>query len=209
VALLKQFALGAVVGTAVAGSAAVVERASRSNTEVTPSSAPAPRPSALSVRSARPPGPVPPTTSARPTGGEVSSAGSSDDSAEARVKQRSLETADHVSSSSSAPSARGVFSAGTGQASFAAEAGSANSESQRVLAARALLRRGQPKQALEALASLAAAFPNGALLQEREALAIDATLALGDRDSARRRAASFLARYPESPYASSVRRALK
>ena len=103
----------------------------------------------------------------------------------------------------------GISAPGSGQASFETSSETASSESRRLVAARSLLRRGRPQAALEVLTSLAADFPSGALVQEREALTIEALLASGDRRSARRRALGFIARYPESPYAGDVREALK
>jgi hypothetical protein len=82
-------------------------------------------------------------------------------------------------------------------------------ESQRVAEARALLHAGDPRGALALLHSVASEFPNGVLVQEREALTVDALLASGDRDSARQRASDFVQRYPDSPHAPAVQRALR
>jgi hypothetical protein len=57
-------------------------------------------------------------------------------------------------------------------------------------------------------ASRAGHCPNSTLVQEREALAIEALGALGELATARERAARFLARYPASPHAEVVRRML-
>jgi TolA-binding protein len=81
-------------------------------------------------------------------------------------------------------------------------------ESQRVAEARALLHAGDPRGALALLHSVASEFPNGVLVQEREALTVDALLASGDRDGARQRASDFVQRYPDSPHAPAVQRAL-
>lgn len=88
--------------------------------------------------------------------------------------------------------------------------GTSPSESQRVAAARSLLRSGRASAALAALAALRALErdePNGLLAQEREALSIQALAALGQRDAARQRAAAFTQRYPDSPHLAVVRRA--
>jgi hypothetical protein len=69
-----------------------------------------------------------------------------------------------------------------------------------------LLQRAQ--QALGANAAQALAlteehkrrFPSGVLAQEREMVALEALVRLGRRDVARARAASFLAKFPESPH---------
>jgi hypothetical protein len=82
-------------------------------------------------------------------------------------------------------------------------------ESRAVAEARALLRGGNPTAALAALERLREKYPNGSLVQEREALAIEALLEKGDRAGARSRAADFLARYPKSPHATAARRALE
>jgi len=81
------------------------------------------------------------------------------------------------------------------------------SESQRVAGARALLRSGNARAALDALDALGRDEPNGLLVQEREALVVETLAALGRRAAARARADAFLARYPRSPHAAAVRRA--
>ena len=80
-------------------------------------------------------------------------------------------------------------------------------ESQRVAAARSLLRQGAAADALSALVAIERELPNGMLSQEREALTIEALSALGHRELVEQRAARFLARYPSSPHAEAVRRA--
>jgi hypothetical protein len=87
-------------------------------------------------------------------------------------------------------------------------AGFALAESRRVAEARAMLRRGDARGALALLARTAAEFPNGVLVQEREALTIEALNAAGDSGAARTRAAEFLRRYPESPHAAAARAVL-
>ncbi|HEX5098623.1 MAG TPA: hypothetical protein VFV94_03955, partial [Polyangiaceae bacterium] len=84
-----------------------------------------------------------------------------------------------------------------------------DAESRKVATARSLLRSGQPRAALLVLDEARRDFPNGELTQEREALAIEALRALGSTTEARRRAEAFLARYPASPHATLVRRALQ
>lgn len=98
-------------------------------------------------------------------------------------------------------------------ASFPADASDVSAgdraEIDRMGTARALLRTGQPRAALGALDAIAKDFPNGTLAQEREALAIEALGALGQRDAARARATRFLQRYPASPHAAMVKSALE
>lgn len=84
-----------------------------------------------------------------------------------------------------------------------------DTESRRVAAARALQRAGRTREALAALDGLARDLPNGELVQEREALAIEALVTLGNTAEARRRASSFLQRFPNSPHAAAARRALE
>ena len=84
-----------------------------------------------------------------------------------------------------------------------------STESRRVAEARALLRSGRADDALVALSAIGREFPRGALVQEREALAIEALMLAGNRDAARARAKTFLERYPTSPHAAAARRALE
>jgi hypothetical protein len=51
-----------------------------------------------------------------------------------------------------------------------------------------------------------ARFPEGALVQEREALAIEALALAGRDEEASARAAAFLREYASSPYGATVRR---
>lgn len=82
-------------------------------------------------------------------------------------------------------------------------------ESQGVTAARSALHASQPRAALEQLDALDRRFASGMLVQEREALRIEALSALGQREAARALARRFLERYPESPHASAVAHALR
>ena len=73
-----------------------------------------------------------------------------------------------------------------------------------------LLREAQRLQAREPAAALAVVarhsrlFPSGILAQEREVVAINALMRLGQRDAARARAASFLRQYPGSVHAQRI-----
>lgn len=82
-------------------------------------------------------------------------------------------------------------------------------ESSRVARVRSLLHAGQPAPALTELAELDRSVPRGVLVQEREALRIEALLGLGERARAREEARRFLARYPGSPHAKGVEPALR
>ena len=67
--------------------------------------------------------------------------------------------------------------------------------------ARDALRRGDAAGALHKLEQARARFPGGVLVQEREALAIEALSRTGQRAAASARAAAFLSAYPTSPHA--------
>ena len=68
------------------------------------------------------------------------------------------------------------------------------------------LLRGAPDKALATTAEHERAHPRGALAQEREVIAIEALVALGRRDEARRRAASFHRVYPGSSHGDRIDR---
>jgi hypothetical protein len=78
-------------------------------------------------------------------------------------------------------------------------------ESRAVIAARRALRDGDPALSLRLLDAARAAFPDGSLSQEREALTIQALASSGQRELAARRAASFLREHPESPHAADLK----
>jgi outer membrane lipoprotein YfiO len=86
---------------------------------------------------------------------------------------------------------------------------SLDAESSLLRHAREKLENGDPKTALDDVAALAARFPRGELTQEREVVAIHALLALGRRSAAYARTDDFLRLHPNSPYADSLRLALK
>lgn len=77
-----------------------------------------------------------------------------------------------------------------------------------VARARALLERN-PSEALVVLEQLGATHPRGFMLEERAALTVLALAATGQTGLAERRAAEFLRRNPESPFADRVRSAVK
>ncbi len=79
-------------------------------------------------------------------------------------------------------------------------------ESELVLQARRALRAGRTSDALDRLDEARSRFPNGALAQERDALAVEALARAGRGDEAAERAAAFLRAYEGSPYAASVER---
>jgi outer membrane protein assembly factor BamD (BamD/ComL family) len=77
-------------------------------------------------------------------------------------------------------------------------------ETRLTAAARQVLRAGDASRALALLDQAQSQFPYGALVQEREALAMEALMGLGQRAAAVERARVFLQNHPESPYASWV-----
>lgn len=78
-------------------------------------------------------------------------------------------------------------------------------EGQLVLEARGELRAGRAAAALARLEAARAEFADGALVQEREALTIEALQRTGRGDEARRRAEVFVRAYPSSPHAARVK----
>jgi hypothetical protein len=75
--------------------------------------------------------------------------------------------------------------------------------------ARERLDNGDPKGALDDIALMASRFPRGELAQEREVVAIQALHAQGQRAAAAARTTAFLRAHPSSPYADSLRQALR
>ena len=70
--------------------------------------------------------------------------------------------------------------------------------------AQSALARRQPSGALEALRTHAEQFPDGQLVEEREAMWVQALASTGDLDGARARAARFHRRFPDSPLGPAV-----
>jgi len=70
------------------------------------------------------------------------------------------------------------------------------------------LRAGNPDAALALAREHERRCPAGALVQERERIAIEALLRLGRVDQARARARAFEARFPSSPHVGRIREAL-
>jgi hypothetical protein len=86
-----------------------------------------------------------------------------------------------------------------------ARASQLREESAMILDARRVLRGGDPTRALTLLDAARARFPAGTLVQEREALTIEALVRAGQRTLATKRAEAFLRDYPKSPHAADVR----
>ena len=79
-------------------------------------------------------------------------------------------------------------------------------ESRMLTEARAELRAGDPRAALQTLERLRVRSPKGVLMQEREVLNVQILSALGDNAAAKRKAKEFLDAHPESPHAAQLRR---
>jgi hypothetical protein len=91
-------------------------------------------------------------------------------------------------------------------AGSASRASRLEAEASMLAKVRSELRNGNAEGALVALNQLRARFPNGALGQEREVLAIEVLAANGDTARARRKASAFIATHPASPYSAKVKR---
>jgi hypothetical protein len=81
------------------------------------------------------------------------------------------------------------------------------SELELIRAARATL-GSDPARALALTQQHAQAYPGGALVQEREVLAIEALVRLGQATTARQRAEAFAAAHPESAYVPRLERSV-
>jgi hypothetical protein len=84
----------------------------------------------------------------------------------------------------------------------------ATSEASLLTQARAAL-ASHPERALALTQQHVQRFPNGALAQEREVIAIAALRALGRTDAANQRGSSFEQKYPGSAHRSKVEQTLK
>ena len=80
----------------------------------------------------------------------------------------------------------------------------AREESRLVATAREALRSGAPPQALALLEQARVRFPAGILLQERDALMIEALVRAGQRAAAAERGRAFAQAYPGSPYTARI-----
>ena len=94
------------------------------------------------------------------------------------------------------------------ESSAAPVASGARDESRLVGSARSALRAGNAAYALQLVESAASRFPLGTLIQEREALRIEALVALGRTAEATTRARAFAAAYPKSPHLGRVMKAI-
>lgn len=109
------------------------------------------------------------------------------------------------------PSAPRVSVASTAQPEVAPAVSAKGLAAERALldVARGALARGEAQEALGATARHASEYPNGSLVEEREAIAIKALVALGRRDEARARAAEMERRFPNGLMLRAVKAAVE
>lgn len=93
--------------------------------------------------------------------------------------------------------------------SFPTNDGALAGEAALLLRAQTALSRGATSAAIAALREHARRFPSGQLIEEREALWVQALLVQGDREAAAARAAQFAKHYPTSPQREVIERALE
>jgi hypothetical protein len=191
--LVKPLAVGLVLGAATASGIAGV----RSLTAEPPRA-----PSALAPsRAAGALAPAP----ERPAPGRVESP------AAESLPERALSGARGVTPAAPSPALPAPPDSTASVASFPEESAPSTPESatlreSRLLAeARTAWRRGDARAALTALDALEREFPLGVLVQEREALRIQALAALGERTRAQALAQRFLEQHPNSPHAEAIR----
>ena len=103
---------------------------------------------------------------------------------------------------------RAANAAAAGSAPPARAASQLSEEAALLRDARSRLAHGDLQGASEVLATSKAKFPNSRLAQEREAATIELLRRSGDSAAAAARARAFLSKYPSSPHARQVERAL-
>ena len=213
ISMLKAMAVGFALGTASVGTAAWLVPSDHAATS-------RPAPTAIGERAA--PAPAPHVLERAAPTEHVTTPALSASAARPRPAARAEAEAPPIQDSAPAlkhvdPSAaRAAFPdvppvAAPAQAATAPpgnESDRARMESRRVAEARSQLRAGNARGALSLLQAIAVEFPSGVLVQEREALTIESLLSCGEQAAARTRALDFLRRYPGSPHALSVQRAL-
>ncbi len=126
----------------------------------------------------------------------------------ASVSVHALPSLDLPTSPGAAPAAKQAASNSARKATDAPTMDLA-AELEMIDAARAAVAKRQNAEALQKLAQHEARFPNGQLAQQRDRLRIQALVAMGDRDQARARAATFRKQYPNGLLLPAVERALE
>lgn len=153
------------------------------------------------------PAPTPPATPAA-TSAPRTVEGNAPGVPSTAIEALELEPSDPIPQSRPLP-ALPPRAAGPASAANPASAASQLSEEAALLReARSRLAHGDLQGASEVLATSKAKFPNSRLAQEREAATIELLRRSGDSVAAAARARAFLSRYPQSPHARQVERAL-
>jgi hypothetical protein len=156
---------------------------------VGPGSTPAPTP-ATSVSEV-----VAPSPSAEPRAGRVHA------TSDAPVDEAEAEP--EVENEAAIEPVRGIAGAGAGRV------GAVREEARLIATARQRLLRDDPAGALRLLEAARQRFSDGVLVQEREALAVEALAKSGRREAAEQRARDFQQAHPESPLKDRVRDATR
>jgi hypothetical protein len=105
-----------------------------------------------------------------------------------------------------APAPSPVLSGEPERAAGASDANRLKLEALELAKAKNLLETGDARGALSVLGESRARFASGAMIEERDALAIEAHSRLGEREQAREAARRFFVRFPKSPLAARVKR---
>jgi len=206
--ILKPLALGLLVG-AVATAGVL---------EIRSAIAPAPRPFASTSRARVPPAPIqsrpselePKAPEQRPTGTNSNEPALEGTGTLGSAQSTLPSTAPSTLLGEAPPSSeKPATAAFPDQAPGTPRADATLLESRRLNQARTALQAGDARRALAQLDAIAADFPQGVLVQERDALRIEALLELGERQRARELARRFLELHPHSPHAAAVDRALR
>jgi hypothetical protein len=160
------------------------------------------------VAPAGPPEPAPASRPAETRSPETASADDGEAIGPATEHKPHARNAPHLASRSAPAAVASTEDTAPSRAEPAPEARAASrlrEESAAVVAIRRTLVAGDAAEALRMLDRARADFPNGALVQEREALTVRALAASGQVASARKRGEAFLRAFPGSPHAAEVR----
>jgi hypothetical protein len=209
VALVKALVVGVTVGAVTAGGAVALAPSPPQPVASAAASAPVPAPRPETARRGREgantpqviaePSALPELRGRRPAAPSVT------------ASSVAPAASDAVHGESSASSVAGFDTRGAtpaAQASGPADTDRARAEARLVGEARDALRQHDAAGALAVLGATERRFPDGILLQEREALTISALAELGRSSEASARARAFLRAFPSSPHAERVRRAV-
>jgi hypothetical protein len=201
--LAKTFAIGAVLGVAVASAVPVVRYVTRpaSSTQVAalPSGAAAvrePRPRAPELWAAPVVADLPPASSAQASSAQLAVPAAAAEPASPRAPVNTPRP-EAFTARPAAPSSPPEPPADPNRLRL---------EALELAKAKNLLEAGDARAALAVLDEYRARFAAGAMVEERDALHIEALAKLGEREQARAAARRFFVRFPKSPLADRVRR---